>query len=213
MEDLSDSKRGQIVGAHLAGASVYRERQFLRLCRRTRIMGRQRQRRGTVGEILALREWDRRTLRRIISKNHRTTAAQVTGQQNWIFILKTKTVRRELHKSSFQGRISIAKSLITESKTQMRKRWRHDHKTWTSDNWKRAHHMTRWVVLHAVPYIWKSLRLEKTQGWLQFVMCSSSSETRGRFCDCLGSNIVVQYSVGPNTWSNIMLIKKYVQYL
>jgi hypothetical protein len=28
-------------------------------------------------------------------------------------------------------------------------------------------------------------------------MCSSSSETRGRFCDGLGSNIVVHYSVGP----------------
>jgi hypothetical protein len=28
-------------------------------------------------------------------------------------------------------------------------------------------------------------------------MTSSNSETRGRFCDGLGSNIVVQYSVGP----------------
>jgi hypothetical protein len=28
-------------------------------------------------------------LRSNVSKNHRTTAAQVTGQQNWIFILKT----------------------------------------------------------------------------------------------------------------------------
>jgi hypothetical protein len=28
-------------------------------------------------------------------------------------------------------------------------------------------------------------------------MRGSNSETRGRFCDGLGSNIVVQYSVGP----------------
>jgi hypothetical protein len=28
-------------------------------------------------------------LRRIVSKNHRTTAAQMTGQQNWIYMLKT----------------------------------------------------------------------------------------------------------------------------
>jgi hypothetical protein len=36
-----------------------------------------------------LTERDCRILRRIVSKNHRTTAAQVTGQENWIFILKT----------------------------------------------------------------------------------------------------------------------------
>jgi hypothetical protein len=72
-----------IVGACLAGASVtktapllgVRERQFPRLCRRTRIMGRH-QRRGTVGESQY-----RRALRRIVSTNHRT-ATQVTGQQN-----------------------------------------------------------------------------------------------------------------------------------
>jgi hypothetical protein len=32
---------------------------------------------------------DHCTLRRIVSKNQRTTAAQVTGQQNWIFSWKT----------------------------------------------------------------------------------------------------------------------------
>jgi hypothetical protein len=39
--------------------------------------------------------------------------------------------------------------------------------------------------------------LENTQGNLQSRMRGSNSETRGRFCDGLGSNIVVQYSVGP----------------
>jgi hypothetical protein len=32
---------------------------------------------------------------------------------------------------------------------------------------------------------------------MQSGMPGSNSETRGRFCDGLGSNIVVQYSVGP----------------
>jgi hypothetical protein len=40
------------------------------------------------GRKSTVTERGRRTLR-IVSKNHRTTAAQVTGQQNWIFILKT----------------------------------------------------------------------------------------------------------------------------
>jgi hypothetical protein len=67
MGDLSDFEREQIVGTRLAGASVtklsyyqvYRERQFLRLCRHTRIMGKQHQRRGTVGRITAREYVDR----------------------------------------------------------------------------------------------------------------------------------------------------------
>jgi hypothetical protein len=38
--------------------------------------------------------------------------------------------------------------------------------------------------------------LENTQGSLQSRMPGSNSETRDRFCDGLGSHIVVQYSVG-----------------
>jgi hypothetical protein len=43
----------------------------------------------------------------------------------------------------------------------------------------------------------KSLRLGNTQGSLQSGMPGSNSETRGMFYDGLGSNIVVEYSVGP----------------
>jgi hypothetical protein len=64
-------------------------------------------------------------------------------------------------------------------------------KIWTSDNGKRARDMIRWVVLHAVPYVRKSLRLENTQEGLQSGMPGSNSETRGRFCNGLDSNIVV----------------------
>jgi hypothetical protein len=39
--------------------------------------------------------------------------------------------------------------------------------------------------------------LGNTQGSLQCGMPGSNSETRGRFCGGVGSNIVVQYSVGP----------------
>jgi hypothetical protein len=65
-----------------------------------------------------------------------TTAAYVTADP-----VSTKTVRRELHKSNIHGGAAIAKSLITESNAQMRERWCHDHKTWTSDNCKRARDM------------------------------------------------------------------------
>jgi transposase len=77
----------------------------------------------------------------------------------------------------------------------MRKRWCHDHKTWTPDNWKRTRDIVRWVVLHGLPCITQSLRLKNTQASLQSGMLGSNSETSGRFSDVLGSNIVVQCSV------------------
>jgi hypothetical protein len=47
---------------------------------------------------------------------------------------------------------------------------------WTSDNWKRAHDMVRWVVLHAVPY---------------FMFGEHPRKPTILFCDGLGSNIVI----------------------
>jgi hypothetical protein len=72
-----------------------------------------------------------------------------------------------------------------------------DHKTWTSGNWKREHDVVRGVILHAILYIRNGLRLENNQGSLQSGMPGSNNETWGRFCDGLGRNIMVLYSVGP----------------
>jgi hypothetical protein len=111
----------------------------------------------------------------------------------------TKTAWHEIHKSNIHGRVATAKLLITESNAQMHKQWvfQHDNKIWTSDNWKGACDMVGWVVLHAVPDIMERLNLEDTQGSLQSRMPGSNSKTQGRFCDGLGSTIVVHYSVGP----------------
>jgi hypothetical protein len=57
--------------------------------------------------------------------------------------------------------------------------------------------MVRWVVLHALPFIRKSLSFENTQGSLQFGIPGSSSEALEKLCNGLGSNVVVQYPVGP----------------
>jgi hypothetical protein len=62
-------------------------------------------------------------------------------------------------------------------------------------------------VLQAVPYIGKSLRLENTQGSRQSRMPGSNSETRGKFCDGLGSSIVVQshyYLSWPNYCKGVL---------
>jgi hypothetical protein len=75
------------------------------------------------GRKSTLTERDCLILRRIISKNHRTTAAQVTAELSIYFEapVSTKILWHELHKSNIHGTAAIAKPLITESNAQMRK--------------------------------------------------------------------------------------------
>jgi hypothetical protein len=121
------------------------------------------------GRKETLTERYRRILRRISSKNHSTTVAQVTAELNIHLegLISTKPVRFEFHKSNIYGRTAIAKPPISESNAQMVKRCCHECKAWISDNWERASDIVRWVVLRVVPYIRKSLRLENTQGSLR----------------------------------------------
>jgi hypothetical protein len=111
---------------------VYRELLYLRLCRHTRIMGRQHQPRGTLGEN---QHWQKVIIvywegmfRKI------TELLQQSWQQNWVSIWKavsTKTFIREFHKSNIHGTSAIAKPVITANNAQIRKRWCRHHKNWT----------------------------------------------------------------------------------
>jgi transposase len=218
MGDLSDFERGQIVAAHLAGISVTKTATLLNVSRATvsKVMLAYINHRKTIsakrnsGQKSMLTERDHRTLRKIISNNHSTTAAQVTGELNIHFEdpVSTKTVRCELQKSNIHSRAAVPKPLITESNAQTlkhesnahtRKQWCHNHKTWTTNNWKPTGEMFRLVVLHTVPtsgrvYVWRSL---------QSGMPGSDNEKCGRICDGLSSNIVVLYwSHYYSSWLN-----------
>jgi transposase len=89
MGDLSDFERGQSVGARLAGASVTKTATFLCVSRATvsKVMskytnhGKPTSAKRYSGRNSTFTERDRRTLRRIIPKNHRT-AAQTTAELN-----------------------------------------------------------------------------------------------------------------------------------
>jgi transposase len=149
---LFDFKRGQIVGAHLAGASVTKIATLLGASRATvsKVMSAYTNHGATSakrnsGRKSRLIETDCRILRRIVLINHTTTAAQVTAELN-IHLedpVSTKTIQCELHKSNIHGRAEIAKPLFHESNVQVCKRWCHDHKTWMSDNWKRSLYVVR----------------------------------------------------------------------
>jgi hypothetical protein len=129
MGDLSDFGRGKIIGGSSAGASLTKTTTLLGVMRATvsKVMpaytnhGKKTLGKRKSGLKSTMPERDRHTLRRIVSKNHRTTAEQVTTELNIhpedrVF---TKTVQRELHRSNMQGRAPTAKLLVTESNAQM----------------------------------------------------------------------------------------------
>jgi hypothetical protein len=86
MGDLSDVERGHAVGARLAGVSVTKTPMLLDILRVTfsKIMlaytndGKTTSAKRNSGRKSTLTERDRRTLRRIFSKNYTNTAAHVT---------------------------------------------------------------------------------------------------------------------------------------
>jgi hypothetical protein len=75
--------------------------------------------------------------------------------------------------------------------------WCHNHKTWTSDNWQWAHDTVRWVVLHAVHYIRKSLHLENTQESLQSKMLTLVPTMKHTGGSVMVWAAISWYSAGP----------------
>jgi predicted transcriptional regulator len=97
---MSDFERGQTVCARLVGASVIKTATLLGVSRATvcNIMsaytnGKTTSAKRNSWRKSTLTKRDRRTLRRIVSKNHRTIAAQVTAELNIHLehIISTKT--------------------------------------------------------------------------------------------------------------------------
>jgi hypothetical protein len=107
----------------LAGAFVIKTAILLRVSRVTvfKVMSASTKRKS--GRKSTLTERDHRILRINVSKNYRTTAAQLTAELNIRLEDRFhKTARLELHKSYIHGRAATIKPLITESNTQMCKR-------------------------------------------------------------------------------------------
>jgi len=90
MADLSDFRSGQIVGVRLAGASVTKMTTLLCVSRAAiaKVMtvytnhGNTSSAKRNSGQKTKLSERDHCTLKRIVSNNHRTSAAKVTAELN-----------------------------------------------------------------------------------------------------------------------------------
>jgi hypothetical protein len=138
-------------------------------------------------------ERDRRTLRRIVSKNHRTTAAQVTLQQNWIFIMKSLFPRKISDVSITNPTPPVGMQLLNFWLLKVMLRCVNGGVTTVKTTGNASVISVESSILHAVLYSSKSLCLKNTEGNLQSGMSGSNSETRGRICDDLGNNIMVAF--------------------
>ncbi|KAL6477195.1 hypothetical protein MHYP_G00156940 [Metynnis hypsauchen] len=146
MGDIPEFKRGQIVGARLAGASVTKTASLCDVSRATvsRVMSAYHQERRTTsnrincGRKRKLSERDVQVVTRIVSKKHKTTAAQITAELNVHLNspVSTRTVPRELHRVNIHGRAAIAKPLVTRANAKRRFQWCKERKSWAVDNVK-----------------------------------------------------------------------------
>ena len=115
MADLSDFKRGQIVGASSAGTSVTKTAEIFGVTRSnvSKVMTAIEKERKTSslkqnsGRKRKQYNTDRRTLSRIVRKDHKNTAPKITAEYNDHLEnpVSSKTVRWELHKAGFHGEL------------------------------------------------------------------------------------------------------------
>lgn len=148
MGDLSEFQRGQIVGARLCGVSVTAVASVLGVSPGTvsKVMtaytthGKTTSGKRNSGRKKSISDRARRVLKRIVTRNRRATAAQVTEELNQHLPqpVSTITVRRELHDMNLRGRVARAKPLIRDQNALARRKWCRDHATWTVDDWKRV---------------------------------------------------------------------------
>ena len=82
----------------------------------------------------------RRTLKRIVGKKHRTTAAKATTDldQHLNRSVSIKAVRRELNEAGYHGIANVRKHLASTINIQKRLNWCRYHKGWYSDQWKQV---------------------------------------------------------------------------
>ncbi|GFU92492.1 transposable element Tc1 transposase [Trichonephila clavipes] len=114
MCDLSDVKRGMVIGARLAGASVSRTANLVGISRTTvpRVMtaytnlGKVSSAKHNTGRKLKLKDPDRRVLRRILAQNH--------------------------------GRVAIPKPLVSGQNAAKRLQWCLYQLNWTQMQWEQV---------------------------------------------------------------------------
>ena len=125
--DLSDVQIDKIIGGRLAGASVSRIANLMSVLKSTvsRDMTKLRKAvsaKQNSGRNSKLTYRGRRTLKRIVVLNRKTTLLQITSEMNTRLQnpVSTKTIQRELHAASIHGRVAIPKPLVSPQNAMKR---------------------------------------------------------------------------------------------
>ncbi|GFX09773.1 uncharacterized protein TNCV_653721 [Trichonephila clavipes] len=144
-KELSEFDRGSIVGYHRCGKSVNEIADILQKFKSTasdvimkwKRLGSETAEKQT-GRPKILGECSRRTLKRVVKKNRKSSLVEITQefQSSSRISASSRTVRRELKNLGLHGRAATLKQNITPQNAKHRLQWCRAHRHWTVDMWK-----------------------------------------------------------------------------
>lgn len=143
--ELSDVERGMIVGAYRFGHSIREISAKFQISRSTvgdvvvkwkreNVIERQ----PRPGKPKKLTDRDRRSLRRVVTSNRKSSLQKVSQEFRLASgsDVSDHTIRRELHALGFHGRAAAHKPMITKQNACRRLQWCKAHRRWTVEQWK-----------------------------------------------------------------------------
>ncbi|CAI9583969.1 unnamed protein product, partial [Staurois parvus] len=138
-QELSDSKRGPVIGCHLCNKSI-RDISWLLNILRSTVSGiitkwKQLGTTGTQppsGRPRNMTERGQHMLKLTVHRSHQLSAESIAKdfQTSCGLQISTSTVHRELHGRGFHGRAAASKCYITKCNTKHRMQWRKARRHW-----------------------------------------------------------------------------------
>lgn len=137
-----------IIGARLAGASVSRTANLVRVSRTTvsSVMAAYTNlekvyfAKPNCGRKSKLTELDRQVLKRRVARKHKTTLPQITFEINTHFQnhISTKIIPQELHAATICDRMAIPKPLVSPRNAMKWRRCCRVYQNWTEQQWEQV---------------------------------------------------------------------------
>ncbi|CAI9558744.1 unnamed protein product [Staurois parvus] len=144
-QELSDAKRGPVIGCHLCNKSIRDISWLLNIPRSTvsGIITKWKQLRTTAtqppsGGPRKMTERGQRMMKRTVRRSRQLSAESIAKelQTSCGLQISTTTVCRELHGTGFHGRAAASKPYITKCNATCRMLWCKARRHWTLEQWR-----------------------------------------------------------------------------